>query len=199
MKKRTHYQIARLSVENNENIDKFTFKNQVQKWAFYFGTILPDLTITQFRHPHFYRKSYDYVFNKLDQMEEKAMMRISDAIKLGEIVHYLSDFCCYAHIGGSIGKVSEHIRYEKNIHQYVMDNYHKLQNRFSDNRMVNADYNNVINLIKNELSDYKTMEPSFDLDIKKSINISKIIYFGILLNQNKVNRNLPFHMINEGL
>lgn len=183
MKKQTHFHIARLSVENSGKSKAFTGSGQISKWAFYFGTILPDLSFTQFTHPHYYDKSSDYVFDKLYQIENKTAKGIADAVRLGKIVHYLCDFCCFAHHGGSIGKISEHFLYERRMEKYVSDNYRSLQQRTALCIPVKESTAEPIEQIKTELADYKNMEPGFERDIMKSIQITAIIYFGILCNQ----------------
>lgn len=183
MRKQTHIYIARLSVENIIISEKLIKIRHISKWAFYFGTVLPDLSITQFRHPHYYEKSSEYVFNKLDKIERKPTKGLVDAIRLGEMAHYLCDFCCYAHNGGSIGRIFEHLLYERKINRYILNNYHTLQDMITNSMPVNKNTGEAIKKIKNELEDYRNMEPSYDRDIMKSINITTIIYFDILLNQ----------------
>lgn len=183
MKKRTHFNIARLSVENNSQPELFNEKGFIYKWAFYLGTILPDLTITQFIHPHYYVKSANYVFDKLCKIERKTNKSVLDAIRLGEMVHYLSDYCCFVHKNGSIGRPSEHLYYETCIRKYVLNNYQNLQLKITSNR---AEYENsieIIEQIKKKLQDYSKMAPCFDLDIMKSVEIATIIYQGILQKQ----------------
>lgn len=183
MKKNTHYRIARLSVENIIPTETPAKSRQLSKWAFYFGTILPDLSFTQFTHPHYYEKSSDYVFNKLYKIENKPAKGIRDAIKLGEMVHYLCDFCCFAHLGGSIGKISEHLQYERNIGQYVLDNYCSLQKIIASVFSIDENTKAPIEQIKYELEDYRNKEPGFDWDIMKSVRITAIIYFDILRSE----------------
>jgi len=179
MKKRTHFNIARLTIENKQP-ELVTEKRAIYKWAFYLGTILPDLSITQFIHPHFYAKSSDYVFDKLYKLERKSEKGLLDAMKLGEVVHYLSDYCCFVHKNGSIGKFSEHFLYEKRMNKYVVNNYQKLQRIISKKFIVDESSVEILEQIKIKLADYSMMVPSFDLDIMKSVELSSIIYYGIL-------------------
>lgn len=183
MRKRSHFHIARLSADNTILTNFVTEKSTIMKWAFYLGAILPDLTVTQLFHPHFYGKSSDYVFERLSRIADKPEKGIVDAIILGEMAHYLCDFCCYAHIGGSIGKASEHLRYEKRLYKYLLDNYRHDMNQILF-RLTRYDISGeILEQIKNTLEDYRKSEPSFDLDITNSIKLAAMIYHGLLLNQ----------------
>jgi hypothetical protein len=195
VKKRTHYHIARLAVENQNNA---ITEKSLTKWAFYLGTILPDLSVTQFIHPHYYAKSSDYVFNRLCRIADKPVKGISDAIVLGEMVHYLCDFCCFAHIGGRLGKVSEHLLYERQIHRYLLDNYQSYQS-FDSNRNSYHLSGEILEQIKDGLTAYTAMEPSCDWDIRNSIQMSALIYNGLLISEENKNPVMELQMCKDGL
>lgn len=181
MKKRTHFYIARLSVERNRPAGA-AGQEALKEWAFYLGAILPDLSVFQFIHPHYYDKSAGYVFHKLNKIACRPTRSVRDAIRLGELVHYLCDFCCYAHIGGKIGCVSEHCRYERGIQQFVIDHYQYLGRRFDDGFRRGQTPEGIMEQIKKELADYYSRVPGYQLDIMKSINITSIVYYGLLYN-----------------
>jgi hypothetical protein len=187
-KKRTHFYIARLSIESMNNTDKCIESKKVDKWAFYLGAILPDLSMTQFLHPHYYERSSEYVFNKLIKIACKPTKNLADIVRLGEMVHYLSDFCCYAHVGGGIGCISEHLFYEKRIHQFVKNHYSDLQWTIDCNSFDSRTADNVIEQVKDELIDYYNKTPGYQLDIMKSVKIAAMIYYGILFRYSD-NRN----------
>ena len=46
--------------------------------------------------------------------------------QLGEMAHYVSDFCCAVHADGKIGNIREHVSYELRLQKYFIDNYSKL-------------------------------------------------------------------------
>lgn len=180
MKKRTHLNIARLSIENKAPNYKNINCKLVYKELFFLGTILPDLSIMQFVHPHYYTKSADYIFGKLIRIKEKPYNGIKDALVLGKIVHYLSDYCCYVHHNGCIGNISKHALYESKLNEYVLENYQDLCKNVSKKYSRNEDSVDIIVQIRNKLTDYSNMIPSFDADILTSIEISSIVFYGIL-------------------
>ncbi|KAF5041594.1 MAG: zinc dependent phospholipase C family protein [Methanobacteriaceae archaeon] len=180
MKKRTHLNIARLSIANKAPSYKDINSKFIYKWLFCLGTILPDLSVMQFVHPHYYIKSADYIFSKLIKIKEKPYNGIVDALVLGKIVHYLSDYCCYVHHNGCIGNISKHALYESKLNEYVLENYQDLCKNVSKNYSENEDSVDIIVQIKNKLTDYSNTTPSFDADILTSIEISSIVFYGIL-------------------
>jgi len=198
VKKLTHFNIARLSIENISQPEKVTIDRIIYKWAFYLGTILPDLSITQFLHPHYYEKSSDYVFQSLCRIEGKDVKNIADAIRLGEMVHYLSDFCCFAHKDGCIGKISEHLNYERSIHKYLLENYPILQQTISKEMPTYERSAEILEQIKQKLVDYSEMAPCFERDIIKSVEILSIVYSGILQKQTiNTSEAIQYQMCNQ--
>ena len=181
MRKKTHFRIARLAINNTKLPYTDSEKQTLKRWAFYLGSILPDLSVNQFIHPHYYEKSSEYVFDKLNLIVSKPVKKISDAIVLGEMVHYLCDFCCFAHIGGSIGKASEHLMYERKIHKYLLKNQQSFIDIFSFDIYSLENYSDrIIDHVKNQLSNYRMMEPSYAWDIINTILITSNIYCEML-------------------
>jgi hypothetical protein len=182
MRKRTHFRIARLAINNIKPLYSDSEIKTTKRWAFYIGTILPDLSVNQFIHPHYYEKSSEYVFDKLNLIMQKPVKKISDVLVLGEMTHYLCDFCCFAHIGGSIGKASEHLIYERKIHKYLLKNQQSLVELISLNKYKLDSFHDRIDQVKDQLSYYKTKEPSYAWDIVNTIFITSNIYGALLDN-----------------
>jgi len=120
LKIKTHYLIGKMAV--NEDLALSSF----QKLLFHIGTILPDLSFSQFIHPHFYKNSSKYIFKKLEKLTNSSLPYIM--LEYGKIAHYCSDFCCSVHFNGITGNVYEHIKYEKELAKYIEENYSQLLN-----------------------------------------------------------------------
>lgn len=118
MKLRTHFIIAKIAAE----YAGFTFW---KRNAFCVGSLIPDLSPMQFIHRHFYAKSGKYVQKKLEQLSGKNSL--FTMFVYGEIAHYVSDFCCSVHSGGSIGNIREHIQYERALNRYALKKYDLLK------------------------------------------------------------------------
>ncbi|MCD8308225.1 MAG: zinc dependent phospholipase C family protein [Clostridia bacterium] len=115
MKVKTHYKIAKLVIE------KFEFSRRA-KIAFYFGNIIPD--ILPFYHPHYFKRSGKYVFKVLHKLAHKRS--IFSFFKRGIMCHYVSDFCCSAHVNG-LGIIKEHNAYERALEDYAKENLSYLE------------------------------------------------------------------------
>lgn len=117
MKLRTHYLIAGIAADNSG-------LSGLKKFLFCVGALLPDLSVMQFFYPHFYKRSGEYVFRKLEDLS--GSYSLLSVLELGKMAHYCSDFCCKAHIGGGIGCVKEHVRYERELNDFAEENFHRL-------------------------------------------------------------------------
>lgn len=176
MKVRTHMNIARLSVKRLINNIEFSWFKKV---LFYFGTIQPDLSITQFIHPHFYVKSAKYIFHKIKKLQERETQGLISAFELGRIVHYLSDFCCQVHSGGGIGNVNEHMRYERRINKYLIRNFNRVFKSIADRQSSILKCDNMISFIEETIKEYTLTKPSFYNDIEKSSRICIALLNGL--------------------
>lgn len=102
---------------------------KTKQMIFCIGALIPDLTLMQLVHPHFYSRSGKYIINKINKLSGRTS--IYALLELGKSAHYVSDFCCSAHFGGGIGNVFEHILYERNLNVYAAENYSELQGECS--------------------------------------------------------------------
>lgn len=114
----THYIIAKLAAEN-------AGLTLVKRTAFCIGAMLPDLSPNQFIHRHFYRKSGEYIMKKLQRLSGKSS--VFSLLAMGKAAHYVSDFCCSVHFGGSIGNARQHLLYEQQLHRYAAEKYPTLK------------------------------------------------------------------------
>ncbi len=117
MKTKTHFLIAKIAAIR-------AGLNSAEQLVFSLGAAAPDLLPTQFLHPHFYQSSVKYVFRRLMRLENKSTFLA--LFQLGEMAHYVSDFCCAVHSDGKIGNIREHIGYELRLQKFFVDNYSKL-------------------------------------------------------------------------
>lgn len=166
MKVRTHFHLAKLSLGNLKQFypKKFSIK------MFYFGTILADCCWLVYTNPHFYKRSDKYVEEKLDTLLEKAEFNWYTSIQLGIIIHYLCDFCCYSHITDSIGNVSEHMSYEREIQKYLLKNIKtlKVPKRKKNNKTIKE----LKSRIKSQILKYRKGKHCFKWDIQNCIEMS---------------------------
>ena len=146
-----------------------------KKIMFYMGTMEPDFSIKQFIYPHYYVKSSEYVYKKIQLLKEKAEIDGSFMYEFGKVVHYFNDFCCYVHRTGDAGNLQEHMVYERKINRYLLKKRKDIHMEIKDRGTVET-YKNIVDTIETILAEYKMAEPSCQLDIDKSIEISIVLY-----------------------
>ena len=110
MKPRTHDWIAKIAATQADF-------SPLERHFFCLGAAIPDFLPTQFLHRHFYQKSADYVFRKLQKYSGRTSL--FTLFHLGELTHYMSDFCCSVHRSGGIGNPRLHLSYERQMQQYL--------------------------------------------------------------------------------
>jgi len=146
-----------------------------KKILFYMGTMEPDFSIKQFIYPHYYVKSSEYVYKKIQLLKDKAEIDGSFMFEFGKVVHYFDDFCCYVHRTGEAGNLQEHMVYERKINKYLLKKRKEIHMDIKDRGNIET-YNNMVDTIETILSEYKMAEPSCQLDIDKSIEINIVLY-----------------------
>ena len=169
MKVRTHFHLAKLALKNI----KTKYPKDFSLNMFYIGTIIADCSWLPYTNPHFHKKSFKYVEDKLEKLINKRKFNAYNSLQFGIIIHYLCDFCCYSHISGGIGDVGDHIIYERKIQKYLLHNISKISKM-----IVSKSYNNTQELkkfINSQIAKYKEGKHSFMWDIENSIEISSIV------------------------
>ncbi len=180
MNKRTHWNIAKLSVKKTDELFPEYKMKGIKKIMFFLGTIEPDLSIIQFVHPHFYERSAVYIYSKISEMNRNDKDGFFDEYKLGKMVHYLCDFCCYAHSSGGMGGITDHILYEQKINKYLIKNYNGFCEKTSQEEVKLLKYADIISYIDWNIKQYKLEKPCYLNDIEKSIEISAALIRNIL-------------------
>ena len=175
MKIRTHCNMARLAMNEIEKTLTSYKLPFYKKILFYMGTMEPDFSIKQFIYPHYYVKSSEYVYKKIQLLKDKAEIDGSFMFEFGKVVHYFDDFCCYVHRTGDAGNIQEHMVYERKINKYLLKKRKEIHMDIKDRGNIET-YNNMVDTIETILGEYKMAEPSCQLDIDKSIEISIVLY-----------------------
>lgn len=117
MKPRTHDWIAKIAATQAEF-------SPLERRLFCLGAAIPDYLPTQFLHRHFYQKSGAYVFRKLRKYTGRTSLFA--LFRLGELTHYMSDFCCSVHRSGGIGNPRLHLSYESQMQRYFKAHWEEL-------------------------------------------------------------------------
>jgi hypothetical protein len=90
---------------------------RLNKWAFAYGNIKPDLPPSCFETRHTLEKTLAVVYEKAYQLTSGNLKPYEFSVKLGEICHFVCDFFCYHHLSDSLHKqIFRHILYEILLH-----------------------------------------------------------------------------------
>jgi hypothetical protein len=175
MKIKTHVKLAELAFSNNINIVPEGFS----KFMFNFGLVMVDQSWHVTTHPHYMEKSMGYVIEKIEKLLSVKKFNAYFSMQLGIVVHYLCDFCCNSHISGSIGNISYHLKYERNLQGYLFKNYDVLNHDLNSNRnnikSAIESISSFKNLIKDILCGYVKGEPSYLWDITQCVKLISIV------------------------
>ena len=175
MKVKTHVKIAELAFSNNIKAVPEGFSN----FMFNFGLVMIDQSLHVKTHPHYMKKSLSYILEKIEELLSVKKFNGYYSMQLGIVVHYLCDFCCNAHISGSMGNIPYHLKYEHDLQRYLLNNYDALRDYF--NKPLNNKSSTLNSLasiktsIENMLDNYMKDDASYLLDIKQCVEITSMI------------------------
>ena len=192
MKVKTHVKIAELAFKNNIIIMPKGFS----KIMFNFGLVMIDQSWQVITHPHYMNKSIGYVLEKIEKLLLVKKFNGYHSMQLGIVVHYLCDFCCNAHISGAVGNIQYHLKYERDLQRYLLDNYDNLGEQL--NKPLNDKDHRLNSLalikasIENVLDDYIEGEASYLLDIKQCVEITSMVCSNVFDFNVSLSRNIVF-------
>lgn len=119
MRKKSHIALARYLVRQNS-----TWKMMKYKKAFYFGSILPDLTPSIVTAPHKYGTSYSTLQEHIRDLTDGWYGQSNPHMfwrRMGIILHYLADYFTYPHNSGYEGSLKDHCQYEGDMKLKLRD------------------------------------------------------------------------------
>ncbi len=113
----THITISKILYNNLNSI------MDLDKGAFVYGNIKPDLTHKLLRNPHTLENYFLIVCNSAERLMNNKLSLQEFSFELGEICHYVCDFFCQYHLGDELfHKFREHFIYELKLHFVLLKN-----------------------------------------------------------------------------
>lgn len=114
MRKKSHIALAGFLVREMDDA------NMQKHWkAFYFGSILPDLTPKMITDPHEFDSSYlelkRRIAKLLSEAREHACKEGTLFCRLGVVMHYLADYFTFPHNTTFEGNLKDHCLYERDM------------------------------------------------------------------------------------
>ncbi|GFZ29963.1 hypothetical protein CSC2_04890 [Clostridium zeae] len=196
MKIKTHVKLAELAFRNNINATPKGFS----KFMFNFGLVMIDQCWHVKTHPHYMQKSLGYINDKIEKLIAIKRFNLYNSMQLGIVVHYLCDFCCNAHISGGVGNIPFHLKYERDLQKYLLENYDFLNNHISELSDKLEDKTRQMNSLKEmlhgKLAEYVQGEASFLWDITKSAEIVSLVCSSVFELKNCVKEKYQYNIRN---
>jgi len=175
MKVKTHVKLGELSLLKNRN----ALPKGFSKFMFNFGLVMVDQSWLVKTHPHYMQKSLEYINKKIEMLLSVKKFNAYYSMQLGIVIHYLCDFCCNSHISSSIGNISYHLKYERELQKYLFNNFDIFKNRIHNkSNNLNLTFHNISSIktsIDNTLRNYIKGDSSYFWDIKHCVQISAFV------------------------
>jgi len=192
MKVKTHVKLAELSLIKNINAVPKGFS----KFMFNFGLVMVDQSWLVSTHPHYMQKSLGYINKKIEQLFSIKRFNAYYSMQLGLVVHYLCDFCCNSHISGSIGDISYHLKYERELQKYLFKNFDTLKNKIHNkSNNINLTFQNISSIktsIDHALRNYVNGDASYAWDIDQCVEISSFVCSAIFNFNLNLSNNIHY-------
>lgn len=192
MKVRTHVKLAELAFNNNIKAIPQGFS----KFMFNFGLVMVDQSWHVKTHPHYVQKSLGYVLEKIEKLVSVKKFNAYYSMQLGIVVHYLCDFCCNAHISGSVGNIPYHLKYERDLQKYLLENYDVLGENFRsglNNKIpIGNNLKSIKALIEKVLNNYIKGDASYLLDIKHCVEITFMVCSNVFNYNLSVSKDIKY-------
>lgn len=190
MKIKTHVKLAELAFSNNIKMVPEGFS----KVMFNFGLVMVDQSWYVKTHPHYMQKSLKYVIEKIEELISVKRFNGYYSMQLGIVIHYLCDFCCNAHISGSVGNISYHIKYERELQRYLLTNFDDLRKYFTKTANNESHILGSFALIKKSveriLENYLKGKASYLFDIKQCVEITSLVCSNVFACNVSLSRNI---------
>lgn len=166
MKIKTHLKLAKLSLVKCN----YTASREVLSLPFfYLGVILADMSWLSKTRPHYASRSLPYIEHKIKKLKT-VKFNSYHSLQLGIVVHYLCDFCCIAHQGGSVGNLKEHIRYERALNAYLKEQFPILREAYTESQVIEIldqhSPTHFLEFLHEHLHDYRSGKGSLHWDIE---------------------------------
>lgn len=192
MKVRTHVKLAELAFNNNIKAIPQGFS----KFMFNFGLVMVDQSWHVKTHPHYVQKSLGYVLEKIEKLVSVKRFNAYYSMQLGIVVHYLCDFCCNAHISGSVGNIPYHLKYERDLQKYLLENYDVLSDNFrsglNNKILIGSNLASIKAAIEKVLNNYIKGDASYLLDIKHCMEITFMVCSNVFNYNLSVSKDIKY-------
>lgn len=171
MKIDTHTSLAKIAIDKVQTmLPEWDISKAMEK-SIMFGAIEADFNPVRFLKPHYYTRSGEKILSSIDNLLEKRLKL--KPVEIGIIVHYLQDFCCYAHFGENAGDLQKHIEYEKKL----KDAFYKNVFQLTMLKVPVPNKEDTVEFIKYLIEKYRKEVPSVENDLLYALNTLTVFLF----------------------
>lgn len=178
MRKKSHISLARDIVHSSDDDGL-----KKHRWAFYLGSILPDIKPSFFYKKHEFSGTFGQVKKEialLSGKQEEKEHRTKYYRDLGQITHYIADYFTFPHNKIYPGNLKDHCSYEEQLKLRLREylraggerRVHQRQHEFID-----ADA--LCDHIKKSHEEYLKQKIDVDEDIKHIVSMNHQVVEGI--------------------
>lgn len=179
MRKKSHISLARDIVHNSD--DALLKKH---KWAFYLGSILPDIKPSFLYKKHEFNGTFEQVRKNIallsEEQGEGRKRKTKYYRNLGQITHYIADYFTFPHNKIYPGSLKDHCSYEGKLKERLLE-YLKTErdNRehFKRVEFINSDA--LCDFVKKSHEEYLKRKIDVDEDIKHIVSLNHQVVEGI--------------------
>ncbi len=180
----THIAISKILYKH------FKDKIDLNKSAFMYGNIKPDLSSKLMKKPHILDNYLTFVCDNTNELISGEDSIDEFSVKLGEVCHYVCDFFCLYHMDMEIfNNLKGHFLYELKLHFILKRLSQKEKNEIEAcNKEVSRDFASIITSM---LSDYHSDTSMFKKDISYAISTSIWVCESVAYFLNKSSHPVP--------
>ncbi len=192
MRKKSHISLARDIVHNSDDTSL-----KKHKWAFYLGSILPDIKPSFLYRKHEFNGTFEQVKKNIallsDEQREGGKQKTKYYRNLGQITHYIADYFTFPHNKIYPGSLKDHCSYEGELKQRLLE-YLKTEREDREHykrvEFINSDA--LCDFVKKSHEEYLKRKIDVDEDIKHIVSLNHQVVEGIkqLAEKNKMRRRL---------
>jgi len=157
---------------------------KVNRPAFFYGSVKPDLFPNIITASHEIKYSKEFIENEVKNLLQESIVNMECSWKfsetLGIIMHYLSDFFCYAHSEFYKGSMWEHYCYEVKHSKYFIKNFRLIIRNIRKADNIYLDLNCFKIYIEQQYENYISKSPSAARDLIYSLKICSTISLSII-------------------
>lgn len=181
MRKKSHISLARDIVHNS---DDALLKRH--RWAFYLGSILPDIQPSFLYKKHEFGGTFEQVRRKIAQLSgetgEEGRQKTRYYRNLGQITHYIADYFTFPHNKIYPGTLKDHCTYEGELKDRLLEylKTHKTkENRSHWKEIEFVDSDAICDFVKKSHEEYLKKKINVDEDIKHIVSLNHQVVEGI--------------------